>query len=52
MNVLKKQLEQRESRNWNELNTRIGDLKGVIHLQRKENGNDCSSGGEGLCTGD
>ena len=35
MNVLKKQLEQREQE-LDELNTRIGDLKGVIHLQRKE----------------
>ncbi len=34
-NVLQKQLDQREQE-LDELNTRIGDLKGVIHLQRKE----------------
>ena len=35
MNVLQKQLEQREQE-LDELNTRIGDIKGIIHLQRKE----------------
>lgn len=34
-NVLEKQLTQREQE-LDELNSRIGDLKGVIHLQRKE----------------
>ncbi|MCK5374132.1 MAG: HlyD family type I secretion periplasmic adaptor subunit [Alphaproteobacteria bacterium] len=34
-NVLKKQLKQREQE-LDELNSRIGDLKGIIHLQRKE----------------
>ncbi len=35
INVLQKQLTQREQE-LDELNSRIGDLKGVIHLQRKE----------------
>jgi adhesin transport system membrane fusion protein len=35
LNVLKTQLTQRRQE-LDELNTRIGDLKGVIHLQRKE----------------
>jgi len=35
MNVLQKQLDQREQE-LDELNTRIGDLKGVVHLLRKE----------------
>ena len=34
-NVLKQQMTQREQE-VDELNTRIGDLKGVIHLQRQE----------------
>tara|TARA_R110001592_G_scaffold144484_1_gene367599 strand:+ start:5643 stop:7043 length:1401 start_codon:yes stop_codon:yes gene_type:complete len=34
-NVLQKQLTQREQE-LDELNSRIGDLKGVVHLQRKE----------------
>lgn len=35
INVLQKQLTQREQE-LDELNSRIGDLKGVIHLQRQE----------------
>ncbi len=35
MNVLQKQLDQREQE-LDELNTRIGDLKGIVHLLRKE----------------
>ncbi len=35
LNVLKQQIMQREQE-LDELNTRIGDIKGVIHLQRRE----------------